>query len=180
VELNVLDTEGGVDLPGDFISPLDFVLAGIHEEAYQPWLNNAHSPETDTQAMLAILANPLVDGVSHPDNKTFPVDYEAVVMQAVKYGKVMEMNNGSWKSRPGSEANCRTIAALCKKHNCLVSVGSDAHYWQYVGQFSKAIQVMKDAGIAEEQVVNSSMERWTEFITRRKRERLAAVPAHQF
>jgi putative hydrolase len=165
VELNIM-REGGVDLADYYLKRLDFVMAGFHEACFK-----SSTVAMNTDAMIAALANPLVDGISHPGNPPFPVDYEAVVAAAAQYGKALEINNSSFKTRQGSDVNCKTIAELCKKYGALVTCGSDAHYWRDVGNFNNALALIRAVGLDPAQVVNQSLAGFQQFSGRRKKER---------
>jgi putative hydrolase len=143
-------------------------MAGFHEACFPP-----RSLAENTTALLALLANPLVDAVSHPGNPVFPVDFEEVVKGAVRYGKALEINNSSFHVRAGSEPNCRTVAALAHEFGALLSCGSDAHYWRDVGSVKIALKVINDEKIHPDQVINSSFERFIAFSQQRKTARLA-------
>jgi putative hydrolase len=97
-----------------------------------------------------------------------------VVKTAVRCGKALEINNSSFKVRKGSLETCTLVAGLCKQYGCLVSCGSDAHYWADVGNFNTARTVIAGAGISEGLLINSTMESFTEFYRRRKTERVKA------
>jgi putative hydrolase len=166
IEANVIDTKGNIDLKPVYLKRLDFVMAGLHEVCFPPL-----DREENTRALIAILANPLVDAVSHPGNPVFPIDIDAVVRAAAEYGKVLEINNSSFKIRPGSEENCRAIARLCREYGALVSCGSDAHYRDDVGNFTKARALLEEVGMPEEQVINSTLERFRKFTEGRREAR---------
>ena len=166
VELNIMDEDGGLDLPVKYLKVLDFVMAGLHEACFAP-----ASRGKNTRAMLAAIENPFVDCISHPGNPVYPVDYEEVVKAAARLGKALEINNSSFKVRKGSDENCRTIARLSKQYGCLTSCGSDAHYQDDVGRFDAAEAVIAEAGICGELLINSTLERFTGFYKRRRAER---------
>lgn len=172
VEANIMDAEGGLDLDPKYLRSMDLVMAGFHESCF-----SSKSREENTQALIAALKSPWVDGISHPGNPVFPIDLEAAVLAAGEYGKFLEINNSSFRVRPGCEENCRALALLCVKHRGLVSCGSDAHYRDDVGNFGKALALIIEAGIAPEQCVNSSVERFTAFSEKRREERKAAYKA---
>ena len=166
VELNIMDESGGLDLPVKYLIPLDFVMAGLHEACFAP-----SSKRANTRAMLAAIENPFVDCISHPGNPVYPVDYEEIVKAAVRCGKALEINNSSFKVRKGSDENCKAIARLAKDYGCLTSCGSDAHYREDVGSFDTALAVIAEAGICGEQLINSTLERFTEFYKPRRAQR---------
>jgi putative hydrolase len=163
VETNILDGIGGLDLEPRYCKRLDFVMTGFHEICF-----GSHGRTENTKALIAALANPLVDAVSHPGNPLFPIDIEAVVKAAARYGKALEINNSSFRIRPGCEENCREVARLSKQYGSLLSCGSDAHYCGDVGNFTKAKALLQETGIPPELVINSSLERFQEFVQKRR------------
>ncbi|AEF86894.1 putative hydrolase [Treponema primitia ZAS-2] len=165
-ETNIMNDQGGLDLGLVYCKRLDFVMAGFHEVCF-----GSQGREKNTHALIAALANPLVDGISHPGNPAFPIDIEAVVKAAAQYGKTLEINNSSFRIRPGSEENCRLVASLSVQYGSLLSCGSDAHYWEDVGNFAKAKALLEDVGVPPELVINSSLERFRAFVEKRRAER---------
>ncbi|MDR2510066.1 MAG: phosphatase [Spirochaetaceae bacterium] len=168
VELNILDCSGSIDLENKYLRPLDFVMAGLHEACFPP-----QSIQENTDAIIAALANPFVDGISHPGNPVYPVDIEEIVKAAVRYGKTLEVNNSSFKVRRGSDINCRVVARLAKLYGALLSCGSDAHHAADIGNFSDALEVITGESVPCEQIVNSRYEQFLGFSEKRKKERLA-------
>jgi putative hydrolase len=163
VETNIINEEGGLDLEPKYCKRLDFVMAGFHEICF-----GSQGRTGNTKALIAALANPLVDAVSHPGNLLFPIDIEEVVKAAAKYGKALEINNSSFRIRPGCEENCRMVAQLSKQYGSLLSCGSDAHYWGDVGNFTAAKALLEETGVPPELVINSSLERFRDFVKRRR------------
>ena len=173
IEANILDTEGSLDLEGKLLGRLDFVLAGLHEICFPQKSRDEH-----TEALVAALQNPFVDGISHPGNPFYPVDYGAIVEAAVQNGKALEINNASFKIRKGSDENCLSIARLCVEKGAFMVIGSDAHYHTDIGRFEKALALVdvafsqvRGAYTPEDLLINSSVERFHAFIERRKAER---------
>jgi putative hydrolase len=153
VEANILDA-GMVDLGAEYLVNLDVVLAGFHADCGYSGTTVAQH----TATMLAVMENPRVHIISHPGNPEFPVDYVALVKQAVATGTALEINNSSFcNARIGSAPNCLTIARLCAEHGALVAIGSDAHIAQSVGDVGVAMEVVQQAGISAEQVVNRTL-----------------------
>jgi putative hydrolase len=170
IEANIMGLDGGVDLADYLLARLDFVLAGFHDICLAPM-----SVAENTEAMIAALASPRVDAISHPGNPGFPIDKRAVVRAAVAYGKALEINNSSFRIRKGSAESCAELASICAEEGALVVCGSDAHYWRDVGNVPVALSVIKAAGIPEERVVNASVEGFLGFLEGRKRERAGLV-----
>jgi len=113
-----------------------------------------------------VMENPRVKCISHPGNPIFPLHYEEVVMGALATQTALEINNSSLMSvsRKGSVGNCTEIAKLCAKLGAPIMVGSDAHIAQGVGIFDDALKLVAEVGIAEGQVINSSMQRLLDFL----------------
>jgi putative hydrolase len=170
VEANILDVDGGIDLEENELSRLDFILAGFHEVCFMQ-----RSKDENTSAMVAALANPWVDAISHPGNPAFPVDLPTIVRAARDRGKALEINNSSFTIRTGSDLNCREIARLCRDLGASVVVGSDAHYHTDVGLFPRALEVVEAAGLPEELVLNACRERFDAFLEKRARGRPTKV-----
>lgn len=170
IEANIIDNEGGIDLAESELARLDFVLAGFHEVCFA-----SGSREENTRALIAALANPWVDAISHPGNPAFPVDLAAVVRAACQEGKALEINNSSFTIRRGSDANCLGMARLLAESGGRLVVGSDAHFHGDVGNFSKALAVIGEAGVPSRLVVNSDLAGFEAFLAERATARAELV-----
>ncbi len=168
VEANILDRNGGLDLDDAYLERLDFVLAGLHEACLAP-----SDVEGNTLALIRALEHPLVDAISHPGNPVYPIDARAVVLAAFANGKAIELNEGSFRVRAGSEPNCREIARLCAEIGTLVACGTDAHYKDQVGRFEKLPTLIRASGIQAEQVINRNLRSFEAFLARRAAEKHA-------
>lgn len=160
VEANILG-RGKLDLPEELLDKLDLVMAGFHENCgYQ-----GRGAVANTRTLLAVMEMPWVKVISHPGNPRFPIDFAAVVRQAVATGTALEINNSSFNvSRRGSAEPCSRLAELCARHGAPVALGSDAHIAQGVGEFGDALAACAAAGVAWEQVVNRSFASTLEFL----------------
>lgn len=167
VEANIIDDTGKLDLSEYYLSKMDIVLAGLHVACFP-----VAGIETYTRAMLNAIKNPYVDIIVHPGNPDFPVDYEKVVQTAVEYGVAIEINNSSLcGSRSGSNKNCAHIAGLLAQSGALVTVGSDAHFANDVGEFEHALELLFRVGVQEIQIVNASVERIRRYLAGRRQAR---------
>ncbi|MDN5325357.1 MAG: putative hydrolase [Moorella sp. (in: firmicutes)] len=161
VEANIIDVDGNLDLPERLLEELDIVLAGFHTGT-----GFDNRPAEDyTRAVLAAIANPRVHLIVHPGNPDFPVDIEKLVLAAAREHKALEINNNSFSiSRQGSLPRCQLLAKLAHKHKVQVVVNSDAHIFSSVGNFARAWQVARSAGISEDQVINKTAGRVKEYL----------------
>lgn len=158
-EANVVpDSDNGLDLPDPVLSLLDFVAVGFHPTT------GFDTPDRrrNTEALLRVMANPLVDQITHPGNEDeFPLDMDAVISAAVEHNVIIELNDHSFdpaSSRVGSTDREREFARAACSAGAGISIGSDAHYALHVGRFDAAIAVAEELGLGEERIVNRNAE----------------------
>jgi putative hydrolase len=163
-EVNILDASGRLDLPDRVLEKLDVVHAGLH-----PYTGYAgESVEENTAALMAAIAHPLVDIIVHPGNPSYPVDMKRVVEAALREGKALEVNNSSFVyTRSGSEENCLEMARLMKRGGGRLAVGSDAHVATFAGEFSRAVEILRETDVAPQSVINYSIESLEDFLASR-------------
>lgn len=159
VEANVCDFKGTLDLPERVLRSMELVIASMHDGTMPHG-----TPEQITEAWLAIAEDPEVDIIGHCGTPLYAFDYEAVIPVFGRYGKVVEINEGSFRVRKQSLENCARIAALCKQHGVRVAVNSDAHYHEQVGKTENAVALLMETEFPLELVINSSRERFEEFL----------------
>lgn len=146
-------TPNGVDLPDDLLAQLDFVAVGFHPLS---GFDEGDS-ESNTDAMLRVLRNPLVDMITHPGNGAFPIDVAAVVAAAVENRVVLEINAHSFDARSSRHHLAeqeRRVAVAAREAGALVAVSSDAHYHMRVGDFEAGLALASELGYTEEDMVN--------------------------
>lgn len=160
VEANIIG-KGGVDLPDALLGQLDFALAGFHDQCGYA----GTGVDENTRALMEVMSNPLIRGITHPGNPRYPIDHIAVLKEAARTATAIEINNASFiGSRRGSVENCREIARLCARFEVPVLINSDAHIAQTVGELDAALEVVREAGVHWEQIVNRSMETTLKFL----------------
>ncbi|WP_369019050.1 phosphatase [Thermatribacter velox] len=160
VEVDILDFEGNLDLEERVLRKVDYVIAAFHPQVFK-----GGNREDNTEALLRVLKNPLVNIIAHPGNPRYPLDYERIVEEAVSNDKIIEINNSSFSvSRKGSLENCRLIAVEVMKRGGTIILSSDAHFCEEVGDFSFALAMLKEIGFPEEKVVNADLGRLEAFL----------------
>ena len=162
-EANLMGLDGALDFTPEQLAKLDLVIASCHREC-----TPAGSREENTRMLLQAMENPGVDIMGHPDNPLYPIEAELLAREASRLEKALEINNSSPAARPGSEPICRELLLAAKKYKTLLGVGSDAHYHLKVGCFDYSLGLLQEMEIPEEQVVNSSMERLNQFLSRHR------------
>ena len=164
VEANIVDFEGNLDIREKYLKLPDFVIAGIHEVVIR-----SGGRGRDTDAVIAALQNRYVDTISHPDNPSYSLDYEAVVREAARLNKLLEVNDHSFEFRPGGLENAHIYLPLCVRHGVRVVVSSDAHSAFNMGSFDAALRALEQLEFPAELIVNATKERFEAYLTERSR-----------
>ena len=158
-EVNILDFEGALDLSEERLEALEIVIASMHQGT-MPF----GTTEEITAAWLAVAANPHVDIIGHCGTPEYAFDYEAVIPVFGQCGKVVEINEGTFRVRRKSLETCGRIAKLCMRHGVRVAVTSDAHYHEHVGRTEQAVALLGEIGFPKELIINSSQEQFEAFL----------------
>jgi len=169
VEGNIADRDGNIDLDDEHLEKLDWVLAGFHIVC-----SPEGTIEENTRTLLKTIENPRIDGIVHPGNPDFLIDPLTIVKAIKANGKVLEINNSSVRSgsvRQGSRENCLRIAKFAKEYGVQVMLNSDAHISYDVGRVDSAMELALEAGLTEENVLNTSLDKINTFLARRGKER---------
>lgn len=169
-EVNILDAEGNIDLRGRFLKSLEIVLAGFHQDCFEPG-----SAEDNTRALVKAMASGKIDVIVHPDNPAYPINLQLVAEAAAQHNVLLEINNVSLGGiiRPGSDRNCLALARIVAGLGSNVCLGSDSHFSDSVGDLAKAAQLAEEAGLDAAQVINTSLEAIDEFLVLRGRKGLS-------
>jgi putative hydrolase len=154
-EVNIIDFHGSLDLPKAILTELDWVIASMHIQVLVPGSVKEH-----TEAWIEIAKNSDVDVIGHCGNEVYHFEYETVIKEFARNGKIVEINTHSFSARPGSLENCTEIARLCKKYSVPVVVCSDAHSEVSIGNFETGIQLLEKIHFPKELILNADVERF--------------------
>ncbi len=166
VELNIMGSDGRVDLEEDILKRQNLCIASYHTMC-----TPAGSREENTNAYLKVMENPYVNIIGHPEDGYTPVDFETLVESAKKNHVLLEVNNSSLKAayyRLNTHENMLTMLKLCRKLEVPVSVGSDAHFSGAVGGFPEAEKILLEAEMPERLIANTSVEKFLKFLEIRR------------
>lgn len=163
IEANIIGADGSIDLCDERLAKLDLVMAGFHSESY-----SVASVEENTETLINTIKNPWVDIIVHPGNPGFQIDAEAVVKAAAQYDVALEVNNSSLvRSRQGSRPYCSRIIKLAKQYGAKMIVGTDSHFAYHIGDFTEALELLRENGVAEQEMLNSSVDKIMAHLSRR-------------
>lgn len=152
VELNIIGYEGEVDMPEELLETMDIAIASFHTPCIQPG-----TMEQNTNAVIQLTRNPLVNIIGHPDDSTYPLDYESVVKAAAENATLLEINNSSVSPqgfRKNAAINDATMLKLCKKYEAPIVIGSDAHWMNKVGDHQYVQKIIEEVNFPQELIYN--------------------------
>lgn len=167
VELNIIDSEGHVDLDESMLMDMDVTIASLHPPCY-----NSGSVKENTLAFLNVLKNPYVDIIGHPDDDRFKIDYDTFVCAVKENGKLIEVNNSSLKPqgpRKNAANNYHILLDLCKKYNQPIILGSDAHIDVDILNFDRAQKVLDEVSFPEDLIINDSVDKLKKYVNKYRR-----------
>ena len=165
IEANVIDENGNIDIKEEDKKwgELDIIIVAMHPRCGY----DSQGKEKNTEVLLKALKNPSINIIAHPGNPKYPVSIPDVVAAAKKAKVLIEINNSSSFSRPGSSETCLEIAKEVKKQDWIVSLGTDSHISTMLGNFDEAIKLIAKAGLSEDNVVNTSFEKIEKYLLNR-------------
>ena len=159
IEANIIDYDGKLDLTETVIESVEWIVASMHEITIEP----IDDIDACTNAWLNIAKNPLVNVIGHSGVEVFKFDYEKVIPEFGRNGKLVEINNSSFKVRESAIDNCKTIAKICKKKRVPIILNSDAHFSTQVGIVDDVIRLLNEIDFPEELIVNANIERFKNY-----------------
>lgn len=165
VELNILDTEGRVDLQEELLSRLDYGIVSMHSQNY-----HSGTAEENTRAYINAMKRPQVKLLGHCDNPHFPADYEMLAHCAKKEQVIFEINEASlapYGYRGDARANNLEILRCCRKYSVPIVLSSDSHGPEHVGDFTYAAEFVHEAMFPEELILNNQIPRLKVFLQTR-------------
>lgn len=157
VELNVIDTDGTVDLSEELLPVMDVCVASLHIPCFPP-----RSLEENTRAYLNVMKNPYVNIIGHPDDPRYPIDLRAVVEAAKENHVLLEMNNSSLAPtsfRKATFEGYMKFLELCKTYDQPIIMGSDAHVDIDVGNHGYVADILEQAQFPEHLIMNTDIEK---------------------
>jgi putative hydrolase len=158
-EANIVDYNGTLDLSQGVLKHLDLVIASLHAPCIAPG-----TKEQNTNALLECMKNEYVNVLGHIGHPSFSVDYEAVVVAAKQYGKLIEMNNHAFLYSPEAAENFEQVARLCMKHGTPVVVSSDAHFSRMIGKFDGITEMLSRIEFPQELIQNTTAKKLLNYL----------------
>ena len=164
VEANIIDADGRIDLTEADLKwgGLEVVIVALHPRCgYED-----QGERKNTDVLIKALQNRHINIIAHPGNPKYPINIEAIVAEAKQRRVLIELNNSSAFSRPGSEQLCLQIAQEVKKQGWQVALGTDSHLSLMLGNFDNSLELIRQAELTEENIVNTSLNKIESFLAR--------------
>lgn len=163
VELNLLNSDGELDMDDSLMKKLDVVNVSIHGPCYDTLGRTDH-----TKAYEKAILNPYTDIIAHSGSVAFPYDYEKIIKLAKKHHKLIEINNHTFFVRKSSAENCKKIAKLCMDNEVGIVVSSDAHIHEDIGNYDRALKMLKEISFPEKLIINRDLQSYENYVKPRK------------
>ena len=120
------------------------------------------TPAENLRAYQIAMKHPKVHVIGHPDDGTYPVDFNELARAAADHGVMIELNEASVNPR-GYRLNARQNAyrmlESCEKHGVHLLVSSDAHIERNILNHCYALQMLEETGFDERLVVNTDTDK---------------------
>ena len=140
--------DGSLDYPDTLLATMDVVVASVHT-------GRGQSKEQLTRRTLAAIDNPNVDIIAHPTgqivNRRDPValDWPRVFAAAARTGTLLEINGSPRLDLDDGLARAAATAGV------RLSLASDAHRTEELGQLAYAVSVARRAWLSADQVAGT-------------------------
>ncbi|SHH83815.1 phosphatase [Desulfosporosinus lacus] len=171
VEANITNHDGELDVPIKYLARMKLILVGLHVICYP-----GGTSEQNTEAYIKAMKNPFTDIMVHPGRPEFELDLERIAYMSAQLNIPVEINNSSLScEKKDAWGNCRRFARYVVQYKGPVILGSDAHFMDRVGEFGQALALVREVGISEEQILNTSTERVLDYLASRRKDRTAII-----
>ena len=147
LEVDILK-DGTLDMDDDVLEKLDIVVASVH-------MRYKEDEAAMTARICTALASPHVDILGHPTGRImgqregYPLDIDAVIATAAKYGKALEIN-----SSPERMDLCDEHVKLAKAAGVKIAINCDAHSVKSLGNLDWGLCIARRAGLEIGDVLN--------------------------
>ena|SRR3989339_2087231 len=160
IEANIINNDGALDLDNEIFDRIHFVLATFHPRC--GYENQGEEKNTDT--IVKAMNNPHLCAIAHPENAQFPVDFKRLAEAAKEKDILIEVNNSSYLSRPGTKDRIVQILKEVKRVGGNICLGTDSHIATMVGKFDYALTICREVDFPVENIINYSEELIKKYI----------------
>lgn len=161
-ELNILNTQGKLDLDEEHLRMLDLRIAGIHSVCWQ-----GGTREENTAGVVSAMRKPYVQIISHPGDGTAELDFEQLVVASKETHTLLEVNNHSLhpaRHKAVARDNTLQLLRLAKEHQVPIILGSDAHFSSMIAQYDRLLPLLEETAFPDDLIINYDMEHFLDYL----------------
>ena len=163
VEANIMNFDGEIDMKGDDLDGIQWIVASCHLPVIKPG-----SIQENTNAYInAIKNNPAIDVLGHCTAGRYAVDFEQIAKTCKEYGVFAELNESSALFKRSSEESCIELLKACKKYETNILVNTDCHYAGIIGKTDFSQKLIEAAEFPEKLIFNKDAERVLEYVSKK-------------
>lgn len=160
VEANIIDENGGLDLPEDLLKRLEFLNVAFHTFS---WFEE--DKKINTRALKSCLLRYNVKAISHLNYPYYEIDMDEIIPIMIEKHIALEINNKALKKSRNDKVYFKDIIDRCKRKGVKFLVNSDAHYPKQVGEFSYALEFVKYCKLKEEDILNTDYDKMVSYFS---------------
>lgn len=161
-EINILDTEGNLDVSDDYMDRMDIRIAGIHEVCWK-----GGTKAQNTEGMEAVIRHPKIHIISHPGDGTADLEFEPLVKASAETHTLLEINNHSLspkRNKYNSRENSLEILRLCKKNDVPIILGSDAHISFQIADYKRILPLVEETDFPDGLIMNYHPKQFLDYL----------------
>ncbi|MBQ3565553.1 MAG: phosphatase [Oscillospiraceae bacterium] len=163
VEANIMNFDGDIDMVGDDLKGIQWVVASCHAPVIDPG-----TVEENTSAYInAIKKNPAIDVIGHCSAFRYPVDFEKIAKACREYNVFVELNESSAQFKRSTAESCIELLNACKKYETPILVNTDCHYAGIIGRTPVAQVLLEAADFPETLIFNRDVQRVLEYVSKK-------------
>jgi putative hydrolase len=167
-EANIISLDGELDIPDYVLANLDYAMIGLHPMVWPRNLKDGYSllfentmakifnnektkkkvMEQNTTALIKAIRNNNIKIVTHP-GLHLPIDTAELARAAMENGTALEINAGHGYMT-------EEYVKVAKANGAKFAIGSDAHHPENVGNFTKALDIVQNAGLSKNDIINAA------------------------
>lgn len=152
IEANVLDLDGGTDIPERFKDLFEVVIIGLHSVGM--FKQSRGIGENTGGLIRAIEMNPCITLVAHPALKDYPVDVDELAACACEHNVSLEISNANLLHEKDDMKRIRRILELAHDGKVSLSFNSDGHVFNEIGEDGEIQELLRGVDLSKMDVLN--------------------------
>jgi putative hydrolase len=151
IEDDINNIKGELSIGEEILERLEIVKAGCHPFT---WIAE-QSMKVRTDAILNAIERRQFRVFTHPVNSYFAFDLKTIVEACAAGGIALELN----ESKIDDAQKTCSFLELCAELGAYITVSSDAHVAEEVGDFPKSLSILETVRFPQSYVINNSADK---------------------